>query len=170
MYAVCVQSISKLYLIGSKLQILLSTPFFCSHENAQDFASVSEPNQTFLSVVIDIAPLKKSSLKEKEISPYVWLSDDCEIEFSIVVQGHSVTHLDPSLNTRANFLHPFKLSSSYHLIKAKRKLARSPLLHDCKSNVLQSASLSLTHSYFLLRSLTAGVYTETIFTPGNLTV
>ncbi len=91
------------------------------------------------------------------------MSDDCEIQFSIVVQGHSVTHLDPSLNTRANFLHPFKLSSSYHLIKAKRKWSLH-WLEVTLATRLQvrhaTVSLSLTHSYFPLRRLTAGAYSE----------
>ncbi len=80
-----------------------------------------------------------------------------------MVQGHSVTHLDPSLNTQANFLHPFKLSSSYHLIKAKRKWS----LHWLEVNLVTrlqvrhaTVSRSLTHSYFPLRSLTAGAYSE----------
>lgn len=81
-----------------------------------------------------------------------------EIKFSMVVQGHSASHLDPSLNTQAKFLHPFKLIL---IISSKPRGSevytdlRSPLIHDYEVQHT-TLSLSLPHSYFPLRSLTAG--------------
>jgi len=69
----------------------------------------------------------------------------------MVVQGLSVSHLDP-LNTQANFQHPFKLSSSYHFIKGSEVYTelRSPYT---TSPTRYGQPLSLSHSYFPLRSL-----------------
>lgn len=120
-----------------------SPPYF-SHENAQASAST--------------AGWRKEQSRTWEFRYYIWLPVDGEVNFSMVVQGHSASHLDPSLNTQAKFQHPFKLVL---IISSKPRGSevytdlRSPLIHDYK---VQHAilSLSLPHSYFPLRSLTAG--------------
>lgn len=133
----------------------VSPPYF-SHENAQDSAWT--------------IGWRKEQSRTGESRHYIWLPVDGEVKFRMVVQGHSVSHLDPSLNTQANFQHPFKLSSSYHLIKGSEVYTdlRSPLIHYYKSNTLRSASLSLIHTFHW------GAYSwctvKSTFTPGNPTV
>lgn len=95
-----------------------SAPYF-SHENAQESAST--------------AGWRKEQPRTWEFRYYIWLLVHGEVKFNMVVQGHSASHLDPSLNAQAKFQHPFKLIL---IISSKQRGSevytdlRSPLIHD----------------------------------------